>query len=114
VSGNKQRLKPIGFWSYARQDDEASERKLSDLRGLLERELQQSYGRDPIKLWQDVAAIPPGAEWEKAIDDAIAQSTYLIPIITPAFVESEFCCREVEKFLAREAEINAAHPELKG
>lgn len=114
MTADQHRLKPIGFWSYARQDDAASDGKLSQLRGQLARELQQVYGRDPITLWQDVAAIPPGTEWEKAIDDAIAQSTYLIPIITPAFVESQFCCREVEKFLAREAEINAAHPELKG
>lgn len=114
MTAHQQRLKPIGFWSYARQDDEASDGRLSQLRGQLARELQQVYGREPVQLWQDVAAIPPGAEWEKAIDDAIAQSTYLIPIITPAFVESEFCCREVAKFFSREAEINAAHPELQG
>ena len=114
MTAQQRRLRPIGFWSYARQDDEASDGRLSQLRGQLARELQQVYGRDPIQLWQDVAAIPPGAEWEKAIDDAIAQSTFLIPIITPAFVESEFCCREVAKFFDREAEINAAHPELKG
>lgn len=114
MTAQQQRLKPIGFWSYARQDDEASDGRLSQLRGQLARELQQVYGRDPINLWQDVAAIPPGAEWEKAIDDAIAQSTFLIPIITPAFVESEFCCREVAKFFDRETEINAAHPELQG
>lgn len=114
MTARPQRLKPIGFWSYARQDDEASDGRLSQLRGQLARELQEVYGRQKIQLWQDVAAIPPGAEWDKAIDDAIAQSTFLIPIVTPAFVESEFCCGEVAKFFKREAEINAAHPELAG
>ena len=109
MTSRPQRLKPIGFWSYARQDDEASDGRLSQLRGQLARELQQVYGRQKIQLWQDVAAIPPGAEWDKAIDEAIAQSTFLIPIITPAFVESEFCCREVAKFFEREKEINAAY-----
>lgn len=109
-----ERLKPIGFWSYARQDDEASDGRLSRLRAQLSSELQQMYGRDRVQLWQDVAAIPPGTEWETAIDEAIAQSTFLIPLITPAFVESEYCCKEVAKFLAREAQINAAYPELKG
>ncbi|WDA41515.1 toll/interleukin-1 receptor domain-containing protein [Erythrobacter sp. BLCC-B19] len=109
-----ERLKPIGFWSYARQDDEASDGRLSRLRAQLSSELQQMYGRDRVQLWQDVAAIPPGTEWETAIDEAIAQSTFLIPLITPAFVESEYCCKEVAKFLEREAQINAAYPELKG
>lgn len=109
-----ERLKPIGFWSYARQDDEKSDGRLSRLRFQLANELQLIYGKQTITIFQDLAAIAPGAEWEKAIDDAINQATFFIPILTPAFVESEWCCREVSKFLMREAAINTAHPELEG
>ncbi|MEO0590600.1 MAG: toll/interleukin-1 receptor domain-containing protein [Pseudomonadota bacterium] len=108
------RLKPIGFWSYARQDDELSDGQLSALRVALSRELQQLYGRQKIQIWQDVAAIAPGAEWERSIDEAIGQSSFMIPIVTPNFIESEWCCKEVEKFLAREAAINAQYPGLEG
>lgn len=108
------KLPPIGFWSYARQDDEVSRGRLSSLRSLLMSELQQQYGREPIKIFQDVAAIPPGAAWQEEISNALNRATFLIPIITPAFIESEFCCEEVRLFLDRERELNAAHPELAG
>lgn len=108
------RLKPIGFFSYARQDDELSDGQLSALRVALSRELQQLYGRQKIQIWQDVAAIAPGAEWERSIDEAIGQSSFMIPIVTPNFIESEWCSEEVEKFLAREAAISAQYPGLEG
>jgi hypothetical protein len=107
-----ERLQPIGFWSYARQDDEIGGGRLSDLRFKLKNELQQIYGKRQIAIFQDVAAIPPGAEWEKAIDEAIERATFFIPILTPAFVESEWCCREVKKFLEREKSLNEQYPQL--
>jgi TPR repeat protein len=107
------RLPPIGFWSYARQDDESSRGRLSSLRSLLQSELQQQYGRDPIQIFQDVSAIPPGAEWEASITGALDNTTFFIPIITPAFIQSEFCCREFTIFLAREKLLREQHPALR-
>jgi hypothetical protein len=104
-------LSPIGFWSYARQDDEE---KLSGLRSILQRQLQQKYGREQIKIFQDVAAIPPGAEWNQKINDALNSSTFLIPIITPNFLESRWCNEEIFLFLEREQAIAAQFPELAG
>jgi len=61
-------LKPIGFWSYSSTDDEYSRGRLSQLRALLAAELQQKIGRSlKVNIFQDVAAIPPGAEWERQI-----------------------------------------------
>lgn len=95
MTGAPVRLQPIGFWSYATQDDMASGGRLSKLRSMLMNELQQQYGRNPIKIFQDVAAIPPGSEWDEEIRNALTQATFFIPIITPAFVESEYCAQEV-------------------
>ncbi len=108
------KLPPIGFWSYARQDEESARGKLSSLRARLQGELQQQYGRDQIRIFQDVAAIAPGDSWNRELHDAIQNSTFLVPIITPAFLESEWCCQEVRLFQAREAQLNADHPELDG
>ena len=104
-------LSPIGFWSYARQDDEE---KLSGLRSILQRQLQQKYGREPIRIFQDVAAIPPGADWNQKITEALHSSTFLIPIITPNFLESEWCNQEVFLFLEREQALAKEFPELAG
>jgi hypothetical protein len=106
-----ERLSPIGFWSYARQDDEE---KLGQLRVRLSRQLQQQYGRNQIKIFQDVAAIPPGAEWEAKILDALNTSTFFIPIITPNFLESEWCNKEFFVFREREKQLIKDHPELAG
>jgi formylglycine-generating enzyme required for sulfatase activity len=95
-------LQPIGFWSYTSSDDTAARGKLSLLRALLNDELQLKIGRSQtVKIFQDVAAIKHGEDWEKAIHAALDQSSFLIPIITPAFLESEWCCREVLHFHAR-------------
>lgn len=114
MTRGRDRLLPIGFLSYARQDDERSGRQLFELRRLLSDELQVLYGRQEIKIFQDVAAIPPGAKWRRKITEAIADSTFFIPILTPSFAESEFCCFETRMFLEREAELNRRHPELAG
>jgi len=97
-------LSPIGFWSYSNTDDDHSRGRLSQLRALLASELQQKIGRKlRVNIFQDVAAIPPGAEWEKQIRDAIDGSFFLIPIVTPALLQSEWCCQEIALFRQREA-----------
>ena len=97
-------LKPIGFWSYSSSDDEHSRGRLSQLRALLAAELQQKIGRSlKVNIFQDIAAIPLGTEWEKQIRDAINASFFLIPIVTPALLQSEWCCREITWFRQREA-----------
>jgi TIR domain len=97
-------LKPIGFWSYSSTDDDHPRGRLSRLRALLASELQQKIGRNlKVKIFQDAAAIPAGAEWEKQIRDAIDESFFLIPIVTPSLLQSEWCCQEITLFRHREA-----------
>ena len=102
-------LIPTGFWSYSSSDDESSRGRLSQLRALLAAELQQQIGRAfKVNIFQDIAAIPPGREWARQIDEAMKSSSFLIPIVTPAFVQSEWCCKEVEMFRRREERLSAS------
>jgi formylglycine-generating enzyme required for sulfatase activity len=99
-------LKPTGFWSYTSSDDTASRGRLSQLRRLLADELQLKIGRLPkVHIFQDVAAIPHGTDWLKEIHRALDDSSFLIPIVTPAFLQSEMCCAEVARFRQREMEL---------
>jgi tetratricopeptide (TPR) repeat protein len=99
-------LKPTGFWSYSSSDDEHSRGRLSQLRALLAAELQQKIGRSQkVNIFQDVAAIPPGQEWERQIRSALNSSFFLIPIITPGTLQSEWCCREINLFRGRETTL---------
>src|SRR5688500_5243551 len=106
------RLRPVGFWSYSRQDDELSFGKLSNLRKLLMAEVQQQYGKERVQIFQDAAAIVHGAEWEREIRASLADATFFIPIITPNFIQSEWCSREVSIFLEREQDLYRTYPDL--
>jgi formylglycine-generating enzyme required for sulfatase activity len=99
-------LKPTGFWSYATSDDTHSGGRLSQLRLGLAAALQQQIGREPIvHLFQDIKAIPPGADWDRQIQDAIGDASFFIPIITPGFLQSEWCGREVLLFAKRQQRL---------
>ena len=98
-------LPPIGFWSYARDDDRRSGGRLSQLRRLLANEIESQFGRIEVTLFQDLNAIDYGDLWQSKIEEALAQCAFLIPILTPGFFQSEWCCREVLFFLEREKQL---------
>ncbi len=91
-------LPPIGFWSYTRDDDAASEGRLSALRERLYAQLKQNLGKLDVRLFQDIAAIPPGTEWQVQIESALREASFLIPIITPALLHSPNCADEIRYF----------------
>ncbi|MGA3401972.1 MAG: toll/interleukin-1 receptor domain-containing protein [Acetobacteraceae bacterium] len=91
-------LTPTGFWSYTSGDDAASGGRLSQLRRLLANRLQQQVGRQQVHLFQDVETIPPGTQWEKRIEAALDEASFFVPIVTPGFLHSEWCAREVKSF----------------
>jgi hypothetical protein len=97
-----------GFFSYSREDDEDSHGGLSALRDRIQRELRSQLGRSTksFGLWQDKEAIAPGAQWETEIKEAVAQSVFFIPIITPTVVKSQYCRFELESFIARQAALD--------
>ena len=97
-------LKPVGFWSYARQDDAHSDGQLSQLRALVGKALALRYGEE-LTLWQDIAAIPFGADWAATIERTIGQVTFFIPIVTPRYLKSENCQSEFRAFRERMREL---------
>ena len=97
----------VGFFSYSREDDENSNAALSELREAIQKELSDQLGRSraDFRVWQDRVAIAHGDNWEKEINQAISQSVFFIPIITPRAIRRPFCAFEFKTFLAREAAL---------
>ena len=93
-------LEPVGFWSYARQDDSHSDGQLSQLRAIVGKAIVLQYGVD-VTLWQDISAIPYGADWAETIERTIGQTTFFIPIVTPRFLRSTHCRDEFLSFRRR-------------
>src|SRR5262249_32532265 len=97
----------VGFFSYAREDDDDSDGALSNIRDRIQKELRQLLGRRKggFKLWQDKTAIPHGKMWEQEIRRAVQESVFFVPIITPTAIASHYCKLEFDLFLKREAQL---------
>lgn len=92
----------IGFWSYVREDDASDGGRIL----ALSRDIRASYRlqtAEELRLFVDRETIQWGEEWEKLIGDAIAGTTFFIPIITPSYFQSNPCRQELLKFV-READ----------
>jgi len=94
----------VGFFSYSREDDQAYKGRLSILREVIQEELAAQLGRSKpnFRIFQDKSAIAPGSLWEADIKNAVQQSAFFIPIITPRAINSKYCRFEFEAFLERE------------
>ncbi len=81
------------FISYAHIDESFKERLLSHLAILRRRKL--------VKLWQD-RCIDAGSDWRHAIDQAMADCTLALLLVSDAFLNSEFIdSRELQVLLER-------------
>jgi hypothetical protein len=90
---------PVAFMSYAHVDD--SEGQVTTFCEQLEQELRVLSGRSDIEIFKD-ADIELGDPWSARIADALAASAFLLPIVTPSFLQSQYCCEELQAFLEQE------------
>ncbi|RDK02205.1 TIR domain-containing protein [Paraburkholderia lacunae] len=95
---------PVGFWSYARSDDAHSDGQLSQLRTIVGKAIALQFGAD-ITIWQDIQAIPPGADWAASIERTISHTVFFIPIVTPRYLKSQHCLAEFQSFHRRMIEL---------
>jgi hypothetical protein len=85
------------FWSYTHKDDEAEGGRIVQLA----RDLQNQYGvltGGELTLFLDKDKIEWGDELRARIDQALAGTTFFIPIITPRYFQSNECRRELIVF----------------
>ncbi|NCT94924.1 MAG: TIR domain-containing protein [Chitinophagaceae bacterium] len=88
------------FISYAHIDDESLVESqkgwISEFHRALEIRLAQLLGRRPI-IWRD-PALQGNHIFDQQIVDQFAQVAVVISILTPRYVKSEWCIREVNEF----------------
>lgn len=88
---------PAGFWSYTHRDDEIEEGRIRRLASKIANEFE-GITADEFEVFIDKKDIKWGDEWRTRIDSALSGSTFFIPIITPRFLKSEECRREILTF----------------
>jgi hypothetical protein len=59
----------------------------------------QKLGEEP-KIWRDAHNLQGNDELGGAISEGVTQSLLFVPVITPRYVQSEWCNREIEAFHA--------------
>jgi hypothetical protein len=94
--------KPAGFLSYVHDDDHRG--RITEFRKELSREIGMQLGVE-FPIFQDRDDIAWGQNWEKRLTGALAEVTFLVPIITPAFFNSPWCRKEFGIFLERERKL---------
>lgn len=95
---------PIAFMSYVHFDDKHENGRLSEFRERLSGEVQIQSGEE-FPIFQDRNDILWGQNWQERIEESLDAATFLIPILTPSFLKSAFCRKEVERFLEREKQL---------
>lgn len=93
------------FWSYAHKDDENTHGAISLLLENICREYEVQTG-DSLSVFVDTD-IKWGSDWKKAITDAVCQTTFFIPVLTPTYLKRPNCLNELRnaKHLFEEAGI---------
>ncbi len=99
---DREDLKPGAFMCYARINDRDS--TLTKLRKNLSDEVEEYIG-EKFPIFQDVEDITWGEDWKERIDESLSEVTFFIPIITPSFFKSDYCCDELNRFLDREKKL---------
>ena len=93
---------PQAFLSYTRLDDQGHHGGITALRAALELQVRVVTGDDSFEIFQDIDGIAFGEHWPDRLDQALAASRFLIPVLSPRFFRSEPCRDELRKFLAHE------------
>lgn len=96
----------VGFWSYAHKDDEQVKGRIVRLAG----EISDAYSLltgDDLEMFLDRKSLEWGAGWRGRIDQALQETTFFIPIVTPRYFGSQECRNELLKFSGHAQSLGA-------
>ena len=94
--------KAAAFMSYVHSDDRYGHVK--NFHERLSHEVKTVVGSD-FPIFRDTEDLKVGQNWARRIDEALDESLFFIPILTPSFFNSEYCRVELRRFLARERKL---------
>lgn len=89
-----------GFWSYVHADDNADGGRVSRLARDVVEQYEMLTG-EKIGLFLDRDDIAWGDDWHSKIDESLASIAFFIPILTPRYLMSAECRRELQYFAQR-------------
>ncbi|MEU5755234.1 toll/interleukin-1 receptor domain-containing protein [Streptomyces sp. NPDC047829] len=95
---------PAGFWSYTHRDDQLDGGRIVRLSERIASAFEIITG-EPLEIFLDKKSIEWGDAWRMRLDSALTGTTFLIPVVTPKFLKSQECRREVIMFAGHAASL---------
>jgi hypothetical protein len=87
------------FWSYTHEDDERLRGYVTRLSERIVDEYAVSSG-DELEIFLDRKSLQWGEVWRSKIDGALGNAPLFIAVVTPKFVKSQECRKELLSFVA--------------
>jgi hypothetical protein len=95
---------PIGFWSYAHEDDAAEGGRIVRLRERIQAEYKMLTGSS-LDIVVDREHLNWGQNFRARLESAIEDTSFFIPILTETYFQSNECRREFQQFVASAREL---------
>jgi len=92
-----------GFFSYTHHDAETDPQFVEAFTTALEQRVNAKLANARFAIWRDVQGLRTGDKWQKKLEEEVRKSDILIVLLTPRWVESDFCRREYAIFEEIEA-----------
>jgi hypothetical protein len=89
-----------GFWSYVHADDDTDGGRISRLAKDVVAGFDMLTG-ESIDLFLDRDQISWGEDWRNKIDESLSSIAFFIPVLTPRYLMSSECRRELQFFAQR-------------
>ena len=90
----KPRSRVRGFWSYVRADDRADRGRIRELADDVATQYEM-LTCEQIELFFDQHSLTWGDDWQQKIDERLESAAFFIPVVTPRYLTSEACRREL-------------------
>ena len=87
------------FLSYAHEDNEREGGRILRLAKFIENEFQTLTGTK-ISIFTDKAEIKWGQDFRAQLDEALQETTFFIPILTPTYFLRDECRKEMSQFVS--------------
>jgi TIR domain len=88
----------IGFFSYAHHDAETDPKIISAFTADLENRVSAKLTNADFHIWRDTEGLRTGDLWQSKLEETIQNSDVLIILLTPKWIQSDFCRREYSIF----------------
>jgi len=86
------------FLSYAHADNDREQGRILHLRDLIRDEFETLTG-ETIEIFTDNPEIRWGQDWRARLDEALQETTFFIPVLTPTYFVRDECRREMTQFV---------------